>query len=250
MQQNLESENIITPENIIKDLSKYMLYEDCIHKALELKFSKNVLKKDDNQIKKFVKLENPIFIPKEKDSLFWCFFIMKYGSLSYDMIEYKNIVVEKKYKIEYIDKIRKEKKLIKTYKFTTLTNLENKLANDDRIDINTFLTLCVLENINVLFVHKRTYYELLMNDSEDLFIVHFLNNGKYGFETNLNNISEKYKSSLLKIDNLEKPIKSMSFYKLSELQDFCEKLGIDISNNNDKKRLGKKELYELIIQYF
>jgi hypothetical protein len=41
----------------------------------------------------------------------------------------------------------------------------------------------------------------------------------------------------------------MSGYKLSELVQICEKLGIDIINKETNKSKGKKELYEAIIQY-
>ena len=38
---------------------------------------------------------NNIFIPKEKDSLFWCFFLIKNGHLNYELMENKNIITEK-----------------------------------------------------------------------------------------------------------------------------------------------------------
>ena len=184
-----------------------------------------------------------------QDTLFWCFYIMKHGDTKYEMLEHKNILTEKKIKIEYVEKIRKEKQTVKTYKFATLTHIENNLANDNYLDIKTFLTLCAIENLNILFVKNKTYYELLMNDSNELHIVYLLQNEKYGYEINPTN-AEQIKSTLYKLDNIDKPIKSMTGYKISELVEICEKLAIDIVNKETNKAKCKKDLYEAIIQYF
>ena len=230
----------------------------------EYEFSKknieNILKKKENikentsvtlnsNIDKNKNNNNNIFIPKEKDSLFWCFFLIKNGHLKYELMENKNIITEKQLKIGYVEEIRKHKPIIKQYKFTTLTNIENNLANEDKLNINTFLTLCVIENINVLVIKKNTYYELLMNDSNNIFIVYFLNNGKFGYEQNANKI-DNIKLSFFKLDNLEKPIKSITYYKIQDLIEICNKLSIDTTNKETNKCKSKKDLYEDIIKTF
>ena len=239
--------------DVIKNLQDYMLDETNMKKSLEMKLvseKKLVLDIKDKE-KKVVKdkeIKPALFIPREKDTLFWCFYVMKHGDVKYEMLEYKNILTEKKLKIEYVEKIRKEKQTVKTYKFATLTHTENNLANENQLDVKTFLTLCAVENLNVLFVKNKTYYELLMNDSNELHIVHLLQNYKYGHEINPTGASQ-IKTTLYQLDNIDKPIKSMSGYKLSELVEICEKLGIDIINKETNKSKGKKELYEAIIQY-
>ena len=165
------------------------------------------------------------------------------------MLEYKNILIEKKHKIEYVEKIRKEKQIVKTYKFATLTHIENNLANENQLDIKTFLTLCAIENLNVLFVKNKTYFELLMNDSNELYIVHLLQNNKYGYEINPIN-AQQIKTTLYKLDSIDKPIKSITGYKLLELIEICKKLAIDIVNKETNKNKCKKDLYEAIILYF
>jgi len=57
---------------------------------------------------------------------------------------------------------------------------------------------------------------------------------------------ESYKSNYWKIDNLNHPLKAMSAYTLSELQNIANKLSIPIKK--DDKRLIKQELYENIIK--
>ena len=240
--------------DVIKNLQDYMLDETNMKKALEMKIestNKNPIKESNkyNSETKIKPLKPSLFIPREKDTLFWCLYVMKHGDVKYEMLEHKNILTEKKLKIEYVEKIRNEKQTVKTYKFATLTHIENNLANENQLDVKTFLTLCAIENLNVLFVKNKTYYELLMNDSSELHIVHLLQNYKYGHEINPSG-AEQIKTSLYKLDNIDKPIKSMSGYKLSELIEICEKLALDVINKETNKSKGKKELYEAIIQYF
>jgi len=193
------------------------------------------------------KPKDTIFEPREKDSLFWCFYIIKHGQTAYDMLDHRIFVVEKKLKIGYVEKIRNDKEQIKLHKFATLTHLESNLANDDRIDLPTFLSLCVIENLNVNIVKKRTYFELLMNDGVESHTIYCLENHKHGY----NQISPD-KATLLKIDNIVKPIKSISSYKVNDLLVFCEKLKIETINpdTNKSKNKTKSELYESIVQYF
>jgi len=55
---------------------------------------------------------------------------------------------------------------------------------------------------------------------------------------------------LYKLDSLNKPIKSLSSYKVSELLNIANKLAIEIINKQTGKNKTKNELYESIIQYF
>ena len=190
-----------------------------------------------------------LFEPREKDSLFWCFFVMKNGLTEYQMMQHRNYIVEKKIKIEYVEKLRTQKALIKSYKLATLIHLESKLANDDKIDVSALLALCVMENLNVLFVKKRTYYELLTNDSDEIHVIHCLDMHKYGYESSTKTQAAELKSPLFQIDNFEKPMKAVSSYKLQDLVDICNKLNLDTINKDTNKSKKKNELYESIIQY-
>lgn len=186
------------------------------------------------------KIKDEIFYPRENDSLFWCFYLIKYGDIQYELSS-KNLIEEKKIKIAYIEKMRENKLLLKKYKFATLAHIENQLANEMKIDLSTFFSLCALENINAVYVHKKSYYELVCEG--DLHIIHY-SDMRYGIETSVNEI---YKS-FFKMESLDKPIKSVTFYKIAELQEFCVRLGIETVHETKKK--NKKELYESIVQFF
>jgi hypothetical protein len=225
-------------------------------RSLEMKINTNLQKsaKKITEIKTQKQCEIKPFIPIEKDTLFWCFYIMKYGENKYDSIYNKNDLVARQVKIEYVDKIRKNKPIVKTYKFDTISNIESNLANDNFLNIKTFLTMCAIENINILFIDNKTYYELYMNDTNDLFVIYSFKKGsydkKYGFEINSKDKTDIVKEKLFQINNIDKPIKAIASYKIDELVDICNKLSINISNSELGKRKSKKEIYEAIIQYF
>jgi hypothetical protein len=252
--------------DVLFDLQYYILNEDNIKNSLKMKIKPITTVKDKsltNQISRKVKDKNSIFIPYEQDKLFWCFYILKNGHSNYETLYSKNDVIARQIKIEYIDIIRKNKQIVKTYKFDTISNIENNLANEKNLNVKTFLTLCAIENINVLFINKKTCYELFMNDTETVFIVSALNNNnnnnngdsksyliRYGFETTSINNAKNVADTLYKIDNIEKPIKAISSYKVSDLIEICDKLAIDIKNSQNSKTKTKKELYDSIIQHF
>ena len=73
---------------------------------------------------------------------------------------------------------------------------------------------------------------------------------KYGFELATTDALNNIKNTLYKIDNISKPIKSISSYKVQELIDMCNKLAIETSNKETGKNKSKNDMYEAIIQYF
>lgn len=197
-----------------------------------------------------------IFIPRDQDSLFWCYYIIKNGDIQYEMLQNRNILTSKKLKIELVSNIRNNKQIIKTHKFDTISSIENNLANDNNISVQTFMTLCLIDNINIIFVRKKTYFELLINDTCPTYIIREIDNSKlkyskqYGYEISTDKLLSYIRDNLYRIESLDKPIKSVSSYKLSELQNIANKLAIDIVNKNNGKHKTKTELYELIIQNF
>lgn len=253
-------------QHIIQEFEDYMLSEKTLRRCLikqqttpKISEYRNLNEKEkdhvlkSNPIKDKIIPKEKIFIPKQKDTLFWCFYIMTYGEANYEMLHPINLIVEKKWKIEYIEKIRQNKNLLKQHKYATLVHIENQLLNEEKIDLKTFFSLCVLENLNIFYINKKTYYDLSMNESKDeIFILrhHYENKGKYGFEKANEEILQNDRKSLFKIENFEKPLKAMSSYKNQELIDFCIRLGLEIVNQDTKKPKKKQDLYECLVQYF
>jgi hypothetical protein len=174
---------------------------------------------------------------------------MKNGQEAYDTLGKINIVIERKIKIEYIERLRESKQLLKTYKTAPLTHLENVLLNEKQIDIKTLIALCVIEGISFMYIYKNTYFEMNIDADESTqihAIVRMDMPTKYGYK--MIQDAKPIRESFYKIDNMNKPLKSMSAYKLDELVVFCNKLGM--VQVNDGKKANKKCLYEMLVQYF
>jgi hypothetical protein len=253
--------------DLFNELNDYILNEKNMQKSLQMRIVNNIETKKNNNIETkknnnnetriISTAKNDFFIPNQQDTLFWCYFIIKNGDTPYEILNNKNSLVSKQMKIDLVSTIRQNKEIIKMYKFDTISNIESNLANDNNLNIKTFLTLCAIHNINILFISKKTYFELLMNDSNIIYIIRELSSNsnyyfKYGFEkTNIDNdIVSKMKESLYKIDKIDKPIKSITYYKVEDLVNICSKLAIETSNKETGKQKSKKDLYESIIQYF
>ena len=263
---------MLSYNTVLNELQDYILNDENIQKSLRIKFSNtnansktDINTKTDNISEKKLIVKdidankanknNPLFIPNQQDTLFWCFYIMNNGHTKYEMLPTKNSLIAKQIKIDLISTIRNNKDIIKTYKFDTKTNIESNLANDNNINAKTFLSLCAVENINIIYINKKTYFELLMNDSDMIYIVRETQSqskyyNKYGFEMATKETLDNIRSSLYKIENVDKPIKAASSYKVQDLIEICSKLAIETINKETGKTRTKNDLYQSIIQYF
>ena len=193
------------------------------------------------------------FSPKEKDTLFWCFFAMSKGKEVYDSLHSRMIVAEKKIKIEYIEKLRENKSMLKSHKLAPLSHVEDQLLNEYCIDLKTFQALCVLDGITCVMSFGRCFYEINVDEDaeetdENLYYLkktsHVGQRDKYvcSLHNTLPEIN-LVRTTMFKIDNLSKPIKAMTSYKMEELHNMCNQLGIEIET-----KMKKKDLYEKIVK--
>ena len=216
-----------------------------------------------------------MYKPKKKDSLFWCFYIIKYGISKYEMeIGNQYFLIEKQEKIKYIELLRenKNKDLLKNHKIKPLTLLEDDLANQDRISIKTFFALCIVENINIILIDKRKLYESITTDDPKIHIVH-RNSETYEHHLELDilpNINT-YRELYYKMPSFDVSLKAISSYKLDELLELCKKFNINLNMNNEPKlndeskqnsesncdidnkpikKVTKKDIYELLVLNF
>lgn len=243
----------------IDALSTYMLNLKNLNKIIKNGASYDNIRKatskqrrvttETNKAEDSSSMKGDTFFPDVHDSLFWSFYIMKNGQDTYDSLGKINIVIERKIKIEYIERFRESKQVLKTYKTAPLTHLENVLLNEKQIDIKTLIALCVIEGISFMYIYKNTYFEMNIDADESTqlhTIVRMDLPTKYGYK--IIQDAKPIHESFYKIDNMNKPLKSMSAYKLDELVVFCNKLGI--ASGNDGKKANKKCLYEMLVQYF
>jgi hypothetical protein len=165
-------------------------------------------------------------------------------------INNQHFVVEKQQKFKYIELFRKHKDILKMHKIKPLSEVEDDLANKDRISCKTFFALCIIEKINILFIDNRKIREITCVDFEPVHIIH--RNGKtlehYIDFSNTNEKLQNYRDTYYNMTSFETTLKAIGSYKMNELLDLCIKLNINITSN--KKKQTKKDIYELLVLYF
>lgn len=255
--------------NILNSLSNYMLFGDNLNvdfynnKFKNQRALKNVKEiqeiQEIQQIEQIQEIEqhvvnskdkNDIYVIRQRDSLFWAFYILKYGLFSYEMsILSQSFSVEKQEKFKYIELIRKNKELLKLHKIQKLQSLENELANEKTISIKTFISMCIIENINVFLINDRKIYINLLDETLPINII-FKNKNKPNYCIDFKITEDKindYKENYLILSSFEDKIKSINSYTLEQLLEICRKLKLTISND---EKLTKKYLYNLLSKYY
>ena len=228
-------------EHIFKNLKEYMFFPENIDKYTNF----NTIKVVNNNFKnKNKKVEEDIFVPKEKDKLFWCIYVIINGIENYELINNKFFEIEKKNKIESVEKIRDNKDKLKQEKLRK-TEIEDELVNNNIISLKGLHALALINKLSIIYVGKNFYYKFLYNDDKPNIIIN--NNNNIGLKFNY---TEKFLTNILtnywEIENYNKPLKGISSYSIKELTDICTRLKINILDNNGKKKI-KKTLYENIL---
>ena len=196
-------------------------------------------------VKTIKKTQDDVFYPEYTDKLFWCFYIILHGMDSYNYIGNKVFSIEKEEKIKYVEKFRQCKDKFKVNKIV-LQTVEDELANNPWITTKTLHALCVYHNISIMLVWDRKYHNFFYGDKVSII---YKNKDRYCLDMSENttaNIS-KYTSEYLYIENLDKPIKCMSYYKVDQLIELAKKLNINELDTSGKKKT-KKHLYEEIVK--
>ncbi len=233
----------------IKDLRPFMFNDNNVRKILN---TKKYIKKPDNiEIKKEVKKD--MFMNNEKffrtsencDPLIWYYNILLNGIQSYHFLGNNAYQEENKMKMELVYKIRENKQLLKNHKIK-YREVESNLSNETKINMNTFLALLIVSGTNFYYSDDKFYYEKLTNPDLSRYCYILKKNDKYYLWMDESNPDiELLKQKLINIDNLNKPLPSISNLKKPELEDWCKKLKIKYEYVGQKK-LTKSKLYALI----
>jgi hypothetical protein len=261
----------------------------------------NITKKEET-VQVNTKIEKIIYRPSKLDTLFWCYYILKNDILAYEINENNmSFVIEKKHKIELVEYIRENKSKLKGYKLVSIDHIENQLANELKIDMPTFFSLCYMDKLQVVYFNDKCYsttlpfnnllnekkvelYTFPLKDCEDsdyedereLLDYSIYEQHKQSVINVVENITEEKKEqnnfdnffmlkkdqktktyylqqynyndinwiSYYKIENVSKPLKSVSAYTLTQLKDIAMVFNLDISKK--KKQVIYDELKELI----
>jgi hypothetical protein len=219
-----------------------------------------------NYSKKYSKYNEPFKINNHKnfaDKLFWIFYKIINNLNDTDLEHINSFKIMKEFKIASVEKLKNQKNILKDFKIQK-SAVEDDLTNNEKISFRTFHALCVLYLVNVIVIRdNNTYCVLCTNDDEKVInlqnykllkITNVKMSSQFNnFDIELvnNSITEEELQKILKsyyvIENIEKPLKAFSNYKLDDLVSIAEKLSINIYDEHAKKK-KKQELYENIIQ--
>ncbi len=203
---------------------------------------------------KMTPIEEGKFIPRQRDSLFWCFYIAKHGLDNFRLIN-NYFVHENNFKITTVELARKEKAYLKAFK-VKLVLFESQLVNEKQIGFSMLQALCILYKVNIILVRKRSYLDFCYFPENSAFIIEEKkkSGGGIAYSIDHNATMEKYDGNIKKIkeelwkqESIEKPLRGVSAYKVGELQEICNKLQLSVMNIQGKNKT-KPELYASILE--
>lgn len=240
-----------------QDINKQNIHKksnDCFLEMMKIKesVSKMGLQNTTNKRKKPIIDSTDYFWPREKDQLFWCFYVILYDRPTYFDNKMKTFSIEHDFKIASIEKLRKLKDEMKIHKIKR-NQVEDELANEKRISPMALNALSLLYKKNIILVKGRTFtifchdldnsqqnlanYHVIFRKDDIFYIDYCLTDA--GFREII--------STYYRVDNLEKPLKSVSSYKSDELREIAEALTIELIDPIRQKNKTKTKLYEDIM---
>jgi hypothetical protein len=195
-------------------------------------------------------------VNKDKDKLFWAFYIMLNGEDAYKYLKTK-FVIEKEIKIGAVEKMRKLPNVFKNHKLNKV-RIENELSGDVPLTLEGFYGLCIIYNISAIFMKKNCYCELYgVGDTLETHIVEEVEGGLgiHIFKTKEASLEyvKQVRESKWKMETVLTPIKSISSYTHAELLEIYNKV---TSMNKEsgfmesfKEKKTKQFLYDRICEF-
>ena len=96
-----------------------------------------------------------IYRPTQSDSLFWCFYMMRYGEEEYFFHRQSLFAEAGRRKTELTKELRDNKTLLKPYKIK-LVDIEGELVTP-HITRRAFIGLCAISSLPVILFHGRKF---------------------------------------------------------------------------------------------
>jgi hypothetical protein len=147
-------------------------------------------------------------------------------------------------KIKIIEQVRLEKDKAKSFKIS-VKRFENDLLYEQHISMDILKSLCLLFDIYMIVIYKKLI--MVVNPKDDVipFILERCQSD-YKLRTDITHdfVKDIMTKNYFGVTSLVKPFNSCSSYKLSELQNIVDTLGLPI---NQKDR--KIDLYNKLVDY-
>jgi hypothetical protein len=197
-------------------------------------------------------IQSNIFYPQKENSLFWCMFIHVYDHDEFQLIgnRYQNRELEEKHKM--IQFIKENPQRIKgcNHKVTNIMiqDLMAGLLSHRISPLHDCIVYSMFYNKTIYVVKKSMYIcycnkelDATLDPVENTIIIYCKNSKEYGIEMDVT--VEKIQdilSNYIQIFNTDRPLKSMSEYKMPDLERMAILLGISMGK--------KKDTYDSILE--
>lgn len=238
-------------KHILHSLSKYMfsdtVYQNTISKRPH-NDSKNFISKETD-LKRVVSKKVETFItPDYKDKLFWCFYLIKFGYDKYQDVNNKHFKIETSFKMNVAEELKNNESLLKKHKIKRCM-VESELINDKCITIISVYAMCLVYKINIIYLCKRSFIKLVGNPTATA-VMHVIKQDEkdrigvmqHTTDDYIKNITDNFYEQV----NYQKPIMSISAYKMPEITNIAHKLQISLVSELGKKKT-KQILYQEIL---
>ena len=228
----------------MEQLQKYMLtntfFDTFEEKKRFSKYHNNTSRV--RQVKSEEQIENYYDI-QDDDKFFWLFHIIEHGYDEYQRIK-RGFSQEKQLKFLYIEMIKKHKGTLKKHKIKAANMIED-LGTSHTIGVQTFIGLCCIHNKNVCLIkNKICSTHTFCNSSSHHYTLDIVK-----MTLNKDTRDSSYlENTYILVNNLDKPLKSLSSYRKPELIEFASKVGLQITYKDTGKQKTKQVLYQEILE--
>ncbi len=192
-----------------------------------------------------------------QSQLFWCMFIACKGETAFDTIS-NAFVSETEFKYETVELLRGIKHIVKPafkrYKLS-IPNFEAELISSKRTPIHVATGIALAHQKNILYIDDRLFIEITLGGSgtetettePGAFTVIEKVKNRYCVYNDIGGTElERCRRELLKMESIESPVRSISYYKVPDLEEICKRLAIATQLLRGAK---KADLYAEILKY-
>jgi hypothetical protein len=200
-----------------------------------------------------ITVKEDLISPKQSDTLFWCLFIINFGYGEYLEVDRNYGVKELEVKKHIGDFITKNPHTMKTTgtkmtKAAVQEILSELLTSQKDTSMNSMMAILVYYKINLIIVNstKLLMLEFVADKDNELptYVLYKDAYGKYSVKTEplTNDEITDIKNKMICLESYLKPLKSISNYKVEELEELAKKMGI----YEKYKKYKKTDLYQEI----
>lgn len=240
------------------EMREHMFYEDNLARLLKNKIYTTPNVQNDNDILSCANVTLPnkqnnkisqkshnrdSFLCKQRDRLFWAFYVATRGIQDFISLSQHSFSAEKDFKFKTIEILRTKASQLKIAK-VSLHEAESELATAHKLSLIGLEALCIAYDVSILYIVDEAYYDF-NHGGENYKLIERVGKGCNVVLDDIDNKVLKAKESLFFM-NRSKPLKGIGSYLVSELKIFANKLGIKTINDSGKP-FTKKILYEMLV---